>query len=191
MNPKIEKILKLPLYQRLLGLGVCALLIVAASVWFLLLPQSDELVRLEDELQRVETELVQKRQIANNLPKFKAEFAKMEKQLEKALTQLPNKKEIPTLLTNLASLAKDSGLDVKKFQPKGEVPKGFFAEVPSQLELQGSYHQIAEFAQAVGELSRIVNLSNLSLSGPKVSDVGDQAVLKISCNVTTFRFLEQ
>ena len=189
MNPKVEKILKLPLHQRLIGLGVVVALLVAGFVWFLWLPKYEELENLENKLHQVERELIQKQQIANDLPKFKAEFAKMEKQLEQALSELPNQKEIPTLLTNLATLAKDNGLDVKKFQPRGEVPKGFFAEVPSQLSLEGSYHDIAAFAQAVGELSRIVNISNLDLSGPKV--VGDHAVLKISCKVTTFRFIEQ
>ena len=189
MNPKVEKILKLPLYQRLSILGIALLLVVACFVWLFWLPESDKLAELDQELKRVETELAQKQQIASNLPKFKEEFAKMERQLEKALKELPNEKEIPTLLTNLATLAKDSGLDVKKFQPLGEVPKGFFAEVPSNLVLEGSYHQIAEFAQAVGGLSRIVNLSNLNLKSPRTS--GDKAILTITCKVTTFRFIEQ
>src|SRR6056297_1670686 len=168
MNPRIEKILKLPLYQRLLGLALVIALIVGGFVWFMVMPQLAELERLEGDNRRLETELIQKRQIANNLPKFKAEFAKMEKQLEKALTKLPNQKEIPALLTNLASLAKASGLDVQTFKPGGEVSKGFFAEVPADLRLQGTYHEIAHFAEAVGELSRIVNLSNLRMSSPKV-----------------------
>ncbi|PLX72894.1 MAG: pilus assembly protein PilO [Desulfuromonas sp.] len=189
MNPKLEKILKLPLWQRLTALGVVAVLIIAAFVWFMWLPKQEELTKLEGQLQKIEAELVQKRQIAKNLPKFKEEFAKMEKLLEQALTELPNQKEIPSLLTNLAALAKSNGLDVKKFQPQGEVPKGFFAEVPSQLSLEGSFHEMAEFAQAIGLLPRIVNISNLDLSGPKTR--GNEAVLKIGCKVTTFRFIEK
>lgn len=189
MNPRIEKILKLSLYQRLIGLGVVVVLIVGAFGWFMVVPQFEELDRLDRDIQRLETELIQKRQIASNLPKFKAEFAKMEKQLEKALTKLPNKKEIPTLLTNLAALAKDSGLDVKKFQPKAEVSKGFFAEVPASLQLSGAYHNMGMFAQSVGKLSRIVNLSNLKMSSPKVVD--GQVNLKVDCKVTTFRFVDQ
>jgi type IV pilus assembly protein PilO len=189
MNPRIEKLLKLPLYKRLLCLGVVVLLVIAAFGWFMIVPQLDELSQLEQTNQNLETELIQKRQIANNLPKFKAEFAKMEKQLEKALTKLPNKKEIPTLLTNLAALAKDSGLDVKTFKPQNEVSKGFFAEVPASLQLQGAYHDIAHFAQSVGELSRIVNLSDLKMGGPKVED--GQVSLQVDCKVTTFRFVDQ
>ncbi len=189
MNPKVEKLLKLPLYQRVIILAVLVVLIVGAFVWLMWLPEYEKIGQLEQDKARLVAELAQKQKIADDLPKFKAEFAKMEKQLEEALTQLPNKKEIPTLLTNLASLAKDNGLDVKSFTPKGEVSKGFFAEVPAALALVGTYHQIAEFTQAVGELSRIVNISNLSLSSPRVQ--GDLAILNISCKVTTFRFVDK
>lgn len=189
MNPKIEKLLKLPPYQRASILAVLVLVVIGAFVWFLWLPEYEKLGEMEKEIVRLDAELVQKRQIANNLPKFKEEFAKMEKLLEEALTQLPNKQEIPTLLTNLATLARDSGLEVVSFTPRGEVNKGFYAEVSASLDLIGSYHQIAAFAQAVGGLPRIVNLNDLTLTLGKVEK--NQAVLKINCKVTTFRFVEQ
>ena len=189
MNPKLEKLLKLPLYQRAAILGVLVVLLLGSFVWFLWLPEYEKIGQMKQQLSRLEAELIQKKQIANNLDKFRAEFEKLEIALKEALTQLPNKKEIPTLLTNLATLAKDNGLEVLSFSPKKEVSKGFYAEVPALLDLVGTYHQIAGFAQAVGKLDRIVNLSNLDLSGPKVED--GLAVLKIKCKVTTFRFVEK
>lgn len=188
MNPKLEKILKLPLYKRVAILAVLVALLVGACVWFLIFPEYEKLGEMDQQLSRLEADLIQKQRIANNLPKFKAEFLKLEEQLKAALTQLPNKKEIPSLLTNIATIARDNGLDVISFSPKGEVSKGFYAEVPNSVDLLGTYHQIAEFAQAVSKLSRIVNLSDLELSGPKIE--GDMAILKIKCNVTTFRFVE-
>jgi type IV pilus assembly protein PilO len=189
MNPKVEKLLKLPLYQKAAIMGALVVLLLAAFIWFLWLPEYEKIGQMEEEVSRLQAELVQKQQIANNLPKFKEEFAKLEEQLNQALTQLPNKKEIPSLLTNLATLAKDNGLEVASFSPRGEISKGFYAEVPASLDLVGTYHQIAEFAQAVGQLSRIVNLSDLDLSSPKVEN--GLAILKIKCKVTTFRFVEQ
>ncbi|HKJ29781.1 MAG TPA: type 4a pilus biogenesis protein PilO [Desulfuromonadales bacterium] len=188
MNPKLEKLLKLPLYQRVAILAVLVVLLVGAFTWVALLPEYEKIGEMDQELSRLEADLVQKQRIANNLPKFKAEFLKLEEQLKAALTQLPNKKEIPSLLTNLATIARDNGLDVVSFSPRGEVSKGFYAEVPGSVDLVGTYHQIAEFAQAVSKLSRIVNLSDLELSSPKVE--GDVAVLKIKCKVTTFRFVD-
>lgn len=188
MNPKLEKLLKLPLYQRVAILAVLVVLLVGAFTWVALLPEYEKIGEMDQELSRLEADLIQKQRIANNLPKFKEEFLKLEEQLKAALTQLPNKKEIPSLLTNIATIARDNGLDVISFSPKGEVSKGFYAEVPGSVDLVGTYHQIAEFAQAVSKLSRIVNLSDLELSSPKVE--GDVAVLKIKCKVTTFRFVD-
>ena len=188
MNPKLEKLLKLPLYQRVAILAVLVVLLVGAFTWVALLPEYEKIGEMDRDLSRLEADLIQKQRIANNLPKFKAEFLKLEEQLKAALTQLPNKKEIPSLLTNLATIARDNGLDVLSFSPRGEVSKGFYAEVPGSVDLVGTYHQIAEFAQAVSKLSRIVNLSDLELSSPKVE--GDVAVLRIKCKVTTFRFVD-
>ncbi|MBW2512212.1 MAG: type 4a pilus biogenesis protein PilO [Deltaproteobacteria bacterium] len=188
MNPKLEKLLKLPLYQRVAILALLVVLLAGAFTWVALLPEYEKIGEMDQELSRLEADLVQKQRIANNLPKFKAEFLKLEEQLKAALTQLPNKKEIPSLLTNLATIARDNGLDVVSFSPRGEVSKGFYAEVPGSVDLVCTYHQIAEFAQAVSKLSRIVNLSDLELSSPKVE--GDVAVLKIKCKVTTFRFVD-
>ncbi len=188
MNPRIEKILNLPLYQRLASLGVLMLLIIGLCVWFLGLPKYEELTRLRQEAQKLDGEIAQKRLVANNLGKFKAEFAKMQLQLEKALTRLPNKSEIPSLLTNLAGLAKDNGLEVQSFKPGSEVVKGFFAEVPADLNLRGTYHQVALFAASVSDLPRIVNLNNLSLG--KAKYVGNDAVIDVSCKVMTFRFVD-
>lgn len=188
MNPKLEKLLKLPLYQRVAILAVLIVVCVGAATWFFLLPEYDRIGEMDREISRLEADLIQKQRIANNLPKFKEEFAKLEAQLKEALTQLPNKKEIPSLLTNLATIARDKGLDVVSFSPRGEVSKGFYAEVPASVDLIGSYHQIAEFSQAVSKLSRIVNLSDLQLTSPKTS--GTQATLSIKLKVTTFRFVE-
>jgi type IV pilus assembly protein PilO len=136
----------------------------------------------------LQTKLEQDRRIARDLPKFEAEYQRMKLQLDEALTQLPNEKEIPTLLTNIASLAKEQGLDVLRFKPSGEVPKGFYAEVPVELKLSGSFHQLVLFFQSVGDLPRIVNLGNLAIGGAKATD--GRTVLAVDCLATTFRFIE-
>ncbi len=188
MNPRVEKLLKLPLYQRLAILGVVLVLIIGLFTWFLGVPMYEELTKLKQEAQKLDGEIAQKRLVANNLQKFKEEFAKLEKQLEKALTKLPNQSEIPSLLTNLAGLAKDNGLEVQSFKPKPEVPKGFFAEVPVDMVVRGNYHEVALFAGAVSDLPRIVNLNNLTFGKPKLTE--NEAVLEMTCNVLTYRFVD-
>jgi type IV pilus assembly protein PilO len=189
MNPQLEKALKLPLYQRLIIVFAIVGAIAAAFFYLLYLPESENLQRLVAQNQTLETKLAEDRRIASNLPKFKEEYEKMKEQLDQALTELPNEREIPGLLSSIASLAKDNGLDVLRFKPGQERPSGFYAEVPIELKLTGSFHQLASFSQAVGDLPRIVNLNNLSMGAPKV--VEGKAQLSIDCLAVTYRFIEE
>lgn len=188
MNPRIEKILKLPVYQRVVILCLLLLVLVGGFVYLFYLPKQEEYRGLQEQNRSLQAKLEEDRRIANNLPKFKAEYEKMQQQLEQALTELPNKREIPNLLTSIASLAKDHGLEVMRFRPGGESPKGFYAEVPVTLNLVGSYHEVAMFFQSVGDLSRIVNISNVAMGNVKT--VEGRTVLTVECLATTFRFLE-
>lgn len=189
MDPRIEKIFNLPSYQKGLILGALLALIAGLFIYLVYLPAIDELSRLDAENQSLAAKLQQDQRIANNLPKFRAEYEKMKIRLDEALTELPNDKEIPTLLTNIAGLAKESGLEVELFKPAAEVAKGFYAEVPVDLKLKGTYHELGMFAYQLGQLSRIVNLNSLNLKAPK-TDAG-RTLLSIDSRATTFRFLPQ
>jgi len=188
MDPRVEKILKLPTYQRVLILLVLMCLLAAGFYFLLYQSQLEAYSQQEDKLEKVTAKLVENRRIAANLPMFKAEYEKLKLQLDKALTELPDKKEIPTLLTSIGDLAREQGLDVLRFKPSGEINKGFYAEVPVDLKLTGSFHDVAMFFDSVGNLPRIVNIGGLKMAGAKVVD--DRTTLSVDCRATTFRFIE-
>jgi type IV pilus assembly protein PilO len=188
MNPQVEKILKLPLYQRVLILVVFLSLLVGAFVYFVYTPALEDLDKKQAQNDKLLVELQESRRIANNLPRFKAEYEAMKKQLDLALNELPNKKEIPSLLRNIAGLARDNGLEVLQFKPENESAKNFYAEVPVSLDLKGSYHQMALFCQSVSRMARIVNIKDIKLGKPQQN--GATMVLSISCRAVTYRFLE-
>ncbi len=188
MNPRVEWFIKRPAYQRaLMMLAVMALLVVA-FVFLLYLPQDEEYSSLLQQNEKIIAKLQEDRRIAQDLPRFKAEYEKMNVQLAQALTELPNEKEIPSLLTTISSLAKDNGLDVLRFKPHGESPKGFYAEVPVELKLVGTYHQVARFFYDVGDLPRIVNIGKVVMALGKGG--GANPELSVDCLAVTFRFLE-
>jgi len=189
MDPRIEKILKMPLYQRVLILLILAAVIVGGYVYLLHLPAQEELQRLQKENDRVLMKLQESRRIANNLPRFKAEYEKMQQRLNDALRELPNKSEIPSLLSSIAGMARDNGLEVKEFKPGKEVIKDFYADVPVSLKLAGSYHEMALFCQSVSNLDRIVNIRNLNMGKAKIVD--GRALLSISAQAVTYRFVDK
>jgi type IV pilus assembly protein PilO len=189
MHPQVEKIVNLPMKHKLIILAVMLIAIGAGFFFGLEKPKLDELKGLQEKLDKVRADVTETRKLALNLPKFKAEFASLNKDLENALTELPNSKEIPTLLTTITSAGKSAGLDFLAFRPAVEVPKEFYSEVPVDITVSGPFVGIANFFVAVGKLPRIVNISNVAFADIR-NDKGRNLV-KVNCKATTFRFLEK
>lgn len=189
MDARIEKLLKLPNRQKIALLAAILVVEGAALYWGLYAPRQKELTDLRGKFERLQTEVQEKTRIANNLPKLKKEYQQLQKDLESALTELPNQKEIPSLLTGITSVGKGAGLDFLLFRPKGEVPKDFYAEVPVDISVSGSFYGVANFFTAVGNLPRIVNITNVSFTD--IKPVGGKTTVKVNCLATTFRFIEK
>jgi len=189
MNPSVEKIFKWPTSQKIV---VWILILVGVALVFyisLIKSKQDELKGLEANLNDLRTQIEENRKIADNLPKLMKEYNQLNDELTRALTELPNQKEIPTLLTSITSAGKGSGLDFLVFRPKPEVAKDFYAEVPVDITVYGSYFSVARFFTAVSDMPRIVNISNVAFSD--ISNKSGSTTMKVTCLATTFRFLEK
>ena len=189
MDPQVEKILKLPTKQKILILVFVVLLEAAALVWFLYLPKHKELAGLKVQLSKLQSEIDDKTRIVTNLPRLQKEYDQLNVELAQALTELPNSKEIPSLLTSITTLGKNAGLDFLTFKPKGEVVKDFYAEVPVDIVVSGSFFSVANFFAAVSNLPRIVNITNVAFSD--IKNVNNRMMTKVTCLATTFRFLDK
>lgn len=188
INITADSLLKLPpKHKAYILAGVLAL--ISGIYWYLAYnPKSTELSGLKTRLEQLQTELNESKTIAADLPRFRAEVERLNDELKKALLELPDKKEIPTLLTNISALGIESGLEFMRFKPMSEIPSGFYARVPVEISLKGTYHEVATFFDKVSKLSRIVNISNISMSGAKLE--GGKVILSTPCLATTYRFIE-
>lgn len=188
MDPRLESFLRRPLYQRLLVLAALMGLLVVGFYLWIYQGQLEQMASLERRLSASTTKLEENRRIAANLPMFKSEYERLQVQLGEALSELPDKKELPKLLRALGELAREQGLDVLTFKPVKEVNKGFYSEVPVDLKLRGAYHDIALFFDAVSNLPRIVNIEKLKMGQPKIET--NRTTLIVDCRATTFRFVD-
>jgi type IV pilus assembly protein PilO len=189
MDPRVEKVFKLPVKQKLLLLLVLLLLEGAGFYFGFFNPRQEEYSQLKEKLTGLQTEVQEKRRIASNLPQLKREFEQLSQELQNALTELPNQKEIPTLLTSITSAGKAAGLDFLTFRPRGEDPKDFYAAVPVDISVSGTFYEVANFFVSVGNLPRIVNISNVTFAD--IRDTGGRNMVRVNCLATTFRFLEK
>jgi type IV pilus assembly protein PilO len=189
MDPRIEKVLKLPNKQKIALLFLAVLLEGAGFFFGLQQPKLKQLEELNVKLIDLQNKIQENRKIADNLPRLKIEYEQLQKELAGALTELPNQKEIPSLLTSITNVGKSAGLDFLLFRPKSEEPKDFYSAVPVDIVVSGSFYSVANFFVAVSNLPRIVNINNVAVGDMK--DLGGRTMMKVSCLATTFRFLEK
>jgi len=121
---------------------------------------------------------------AKSLKKFEAEYAEVDAQFQEALKLLPNTKEIPSLLKSITQLGTDSNLEFMFFSPQRERAQDFFMEIPVSIEVSGTYHNVAIFFDKVGQMERIVNILNVSMTPQKERST----TLTTRCDAVTYRF---
>lgn len=195
----INSILKLPTPKKVLILVVILCAIAGLYLYFFFMPAQEELNVAQRQLSKLEVELSNSKAIARDLQKFKEQVERLNEELKNALTQLPNEKEIPEILKTISSLGKESNLEFTLFRPKPEQPQQFYATVPIELVALGNYHNIGIFFDKVSKLPRIINVVDFNmtktkeakeLKGMKQKDE-PQIMLKTSCMINTYRFIEK
>ncbi|GAB6909911.1 Pilus assembly protein PilO [Desulfosarcina cetonica] len=185
INPFFEKLEQLSKVQRILiWIGILAL-VIGGFVYFSYLPKFKQIDRLAGDLTKVQKELEVAKNNARELNAYRKKMQDAEEQFKIVMRALPEKEEIPTLLTGISKAGKDSGLTFVLFQPKPEVKKDFYAEIPLALRVTGDYHGVATFFESVAELNRIVNIRDINMTPEK-----EDNLLTTTCTAVTYKFLE-
>jgi type IV pilus assembly protein PilO len=143
---------------------------------------------LSDSVEIARNEKMVKTQKAANLGRLRKDILQLDAELKLAVAQLPDKKEIPDLLSGISAKAQQSGLDVLLFRPRAETFQDFYAEVPVDITVKGSFHNTVNFFDEVGHLDRLVNIDNIGFKNPTMN--GDNVVLETTSVATAFRFLD-
>jgi type IV pilus assembly protein PilO len=193
MDLKMDSILKLPPSKKAIILIVILLLITVGFYFRFYNPQREQLKIFRADLNKLVEELNKSRTIARDYQKFKEQVTKLDLELKNALTQLPNEKEIPEILKNITTLGKESNLEFTLFRPKPEESQQFYAKVPIEIILLGSYHNTGIFFDKVSKLPRIINVVDFNLTQTKdmKGKESSEILIKTSCLVNTYRFIEK
>jgi len=188
MEQLLDRISKAPAAAKYGGLAGVVVLLSALNFFLVIQPLEDSISGQQERMRQLDRQLAEKQEIAQNLNERRREMDTLEQKLAEALTELPEKKEIDELLTQINDIGKRSGLDIARVEPGVETPAGFFAKIPIKIALSGNYHEIAMFLQDVSTMRRIVNVSNIKFGSPVTRN--DKVVLGSEFLATTFRFLD-
>jgi type IV pilus assembly protein PilO len=150
-----------------------------------LITKADALDRQTNALRQEKASYEEKKRQYNS---FRAEVMKLLEEQKELIKVLPTDSEIPTFLQAIHAQGELSGLNILTFEQLPEQQKNFYAVIPVRMAISGSYHQILKFFYSIGQLKRIVNISNLSLGAPTGTEQG--VVLQANFLASTFRFLQ-
>jgi type IV pilus assembly protein PilO len=189
LNQILDAILERSTAQKIAMLAVTVILMIALYYSFLFGPRADELAKLADSVEIARNEKTVKTQKAANLSRLRQDLQRLDAELRKAIAQLPEKREIPELLSSISSKAQQSGLDVLLFRPRAESYQEFYAEVPVDITVKGNFYNTVNFFDEVGRMDRLVNIDNIGFKNPTIS--GDNVVLETTSVATAFRFLDE
>lgn len=180
-----------PLPVKMIAFVVVFAGIVYAGWHFDITKQRETLASLElKEKDQIEV-LDVKQKKAANLSALKVQMKEMEQNFGDMVRQLPNKTEVAGLLIDISQTGLASGLEFKLFQPTGEAPKEFYAELPINISVVGNYHQFGEFVSGIAALPRIVTTHNIAIRSTGGDIVDGIPPLEMTAIAKTYRALEE
>ena len=174
---------------------VCILALGLAGAYYMYLwsPKNDELTTLQARVDTllVQNEIAQRSVASGTAAKLRAEADEYGRMLGVMRQLVPVANEVPTLLDQVSTAARQAGLDIGDVTPLGVIGGDVFDTYRYKMGVTGSYHRIARFLSNVGSLTRIVAPMNLSLL-PTARDTKtmrprqNEAVLDASFEIQTY-----
>lgn len=160
-------------------------LTIAGFWWF---DWQDQVLTLEsrraEETQLRDSWVAKKRQ-AVNLEEHRRQLEEIDRQFGALLKQLPNRAEMDSLLSDINQAGLGRGLQFELFKPGADVVKEFYAEMPIDVRVTGTYHDLGQFAADVARMPRVVTLNDVAI------EVNKDGRLKMGTKVTTYRYLDE
>jgi type IV pilus assembly protein PilO len=180
---------KLPWYGQVGAFLALALTGVGLFFYYYEMPAREEMAAREHQAASLHADINKGLETAKKLPEFRAEVGQLEARLANLEAILPEEKDAADLLRRMQTVAAQSNLTIKSFKPAAIVTKQLHAEWPIELQLDGTYHNLAIFFDRVGKFTRIVNISNVDLKGKDKPD--PNSTITASCVATTFVLLDK
>jgi type IV pilus assembly protein PilO len=145
------------------GVGVGALLF-ALAWWRLYGPMKEQIVAQDAKLSELQGKIQEGRAAKQRLPQFREEVRRLELELDKLLRILPSRRQVDELMIRLRALTEQGDLDLIRFTPGNLTDQDFYSEWPIQIQLQGTYHNLAMLFDRVGRFSRIINVDDMTIT---------------------------
>ncbi len=179
---------KLPWYGQVGAFVAVAAIMYGAFHFYWVVPTQERNDVRQVELDGLRRDISGALAITSRLPEFEAEVAELEARLEILRTVLPEQRDVANLLREIQDLAIRSNLTIQGFTPQPVAPRELHEEWPIRLQFEGTYHNVGLFFDRISKLSRIINVSGVSIRALEPPELN--STITGECIATTFVLLD-
>jgi type IV pilus assembly protein PilO len=172
-----------------LGVSMFAAALICGLFWYFW--YSDALDREKTKKARVEQLSKEIRALevtAAKLQEFQREVQLLEAKLETLKRILPPEKEMPDLMRRVQYLCAQSNLVIRKFTPGPVATREFYQEVPINIDVEGTYHNLGAFFDRISRLSRLVNMGTIRVTAQQAQT--GSSTIAASTVATTYVYVD-
>lgn len=150
---------------------VKAVILIAAFVvicgvgyYFLVNNQLGKLATVEKEEQSLREEYERKAFEAANLDALRDQMQEMQQMFGALVSQLPSDTQVPGLLEDISAIGVANGLEFNSVELQPEIAQEFYIELPIDILVSGTYHDLGAFVSDISGLPRIVTLHDFEIN---------------------------
>ncbi|MBI5634918.1 MAG: type 4a pilus biogenesis protein PilO [Nitrospirae bacterium] len=176
----------LPSYVKVIVAVLPSILIAVLVLFLVISPKLKQIKTLEAQIDKQNNEIAASQTKAAKLEVLKIENERLIKRINELKEQLPDEKEISSLLKQVSDMGISAGLEIKSWKPSAKKthPSGIVYEIPVSVDVIGTYHNLGYFLSSLTKLNRIVNINNMKLGSPKKEK--SSTALQVSFTAATF-----
>lgn len=175
-----------PTWIKISATALVGVAILVAGYWFIVSDQIASLEKEQKEEQILRQTFLEKKALAINLEAYRQQIEEIKETFGVMLKQLPDKTEVPELLIDITQAGLGRGLQFELFKPQNRRIADFYAELPINVSVSGTYHQLGNFVSDVAALPRIVTIGDIVL---RPSDNSDRLVM--TAVTKTYHYLDE
>jgi type IV pilus assembly protein PilO len=171
--------------QPLVFLAIIVIVLLVLYFFYIDKPLLIKIKQARQELLEKKQESARLKEEVINLPALKEAYEKIKEKLVFVEERLPRKEEMPELLRTITETAAACGIEFTTFTPKPPISKELYDEIPIELSVRGTYHNLALFLARLGKLERIIVplACNISAYSPKEKE---KASVQTNLTIKTF-----
>jgi type IV pilus assembly protein PilO len=193
MQALFDRLAAVPLLAKV-GALFGAIALICAGYWYFVYSdmqdESDELQRQAEKLIKEKADYEKRKQ---EYLAFRNEVNGLLEEQKELLRVLPKSDDIEQFIESIQSQIELAGLTKVGSIRDPALPVEMYVKIPIRMQVTGTFHQIDHFFKNVGDLKRIVNIEDLTLTpqGETTNSLQQSMQLTAKFIATTFMFQDK